>query len=94
MRRFRLEDKRPRSWEDRLKDSARGVVSMALRRGKLTRQPCEECGDPKAEAHHDDYSKPLAVRWLCRGDHGAWHEAKGPGLIPPDALREFKRRNR
>jgi hypothetical protein len=93
MRRFRSEDKRPRSWEDRLKDSARGVVSVMLRRGKLTRQPCEECGDPKAEAHHDDYSKPLDVRWLCRDDHGAWHDAKGPGLIPSEALREFKRRN-
>lgn len=93
MRRFRAEDKRPRTWEDRLKDSVRGMVSVAIQRGRLQRQPCEECGNPKAEAHHDDYSKPLDVRWLCAVDHRAWHEAKGPGLIPMEILQAFKQRN-
>jgi len=40
---------------------------------KLERQPCEVCGDLNVHAHHDDYSKPLDVRWLCRSHHGAVH---------------------
>ncbi len=48
------------------------IVSRALKAGKITRTPCS-CGNPKVEAHHDDYSQPLQVRWLCRQCHGAEH---------------------
>jgi len=34
---------------------------------------CEQCGAPNAHAHHDDYSRPLDVRWLCRTCHGIEH---------------------
>jgi hypothetical protein len=52
---------------------ARKQCAYAIKTGKLIRQPCEQCGKPKSEAHHDDYSKPLDVRWLCRPCHGAVH---------------------
>jgi len=48
---------------------ARDAVSNAVRDGRLVRQPCEVCGEVKAHGHHDDYSKPLDVRWLCRKHH-------------------------
>ena len=48
-------------------------VHNAVKRGKLTRKPCEVCGDSRTDAHHDDYSKPLAVRWLCRMHHRQHH---------------------
>lgn len=44
------------------------MVNNAIRDGKIARQPCEVCGR-KAQAHHEDYSKPLDVRWLCFQHH-------------------------
>lgn len=41
--------------------------------GKITKQPCEVCG-AVAQAHHDDYSKPLEVRWLCPVHHKQEHK--------------------
>lgn len=57
---------------DRVKANARAAVYGAIKRGALVRQPCRVCG-AKAQAHHDDYSKPLEVDWLCPRHHGAEH---------------------
>lgn len=54
------------------KYNARVAVGNAIRDGRLQRRPCEVCG-ARAEAHHEDYSKPLDVRWLCPKDHKARH---------------------
>jgi hypothetical protein len=58
-------------WPER--DAARKAVQDAVRAGKLIRQPCEKCGELKSEGHHDDYTKPLEVRWLCRTHHTEHH---------------------
>ena len=50
---------------------ARWMVRNAIRDGKLIRQQCH-CG-AKAEAHHEDYSKPLEVEWLCTKHHKVHH---------------------
>lgn len=55
------------------KVSARSIVSYALSKGTLIRLPCEICGDIHSHAHHNDYSKPLKVRWLCSKCHGKLH---------------------
>jgi hypothetical protein len=55
-------------------------VASALNNGSLVRQPCEVCGRKYAVAHHDDYSKPLDVRWLCLSHHRQHHVKHGPGL--------------
>jgi ribosomal protein L37AE/L43A len=60
--------------EQRRKANSRSTANVAVRRGKLQIQPCEKCGASEAEKHHDDYSKPLDVRWLCRGCHMEHHE--------------------
>ncbi len=53
---------------------ARTAVGNAIRDGKLIRGPCEVEGcTRKAQGHHDDYSKPLDVRWLCPDHHGLVH---------------------
>jgi hypothetical protein len=54
---------------DPVKIAARNAT-RSLGRGQHS---CEECGAPKADAHHDDYSRPLDVRWLCETCHGAEH---------------------
>lgn len=58
---------------DRYRISAR--ARGAVRRGELKRHPCEECGNQKSHGHHDDYGKPLEVRWLC-AKHHRWEHMK------------------
>lgn len=55
------------------KEAARKAVREAIERGTLTRKQCEQCGE-LGEAHHDDYTKHLEVRWLCRAHHVAHHK--------------------
>lgn len=52
---------------------ARTAVGNAVRDGRLVPQPCEVCGSEKVQAHHEDYSKPLDVIWLCFEHHRARH---------------------
>ena len=56
---------------DRFK--ANNMVNNAIRDGKMQKQPCVVCGSEKSHAHHDDYSKPLDVVWLCAVHHKERH---------------------
>lgn len=51
------------------KSRARNAVSNALRDGKIVKMPCEVCGNHVVTAHHEDYSQPLRIKWLCRSCH-------------------------
>ena len=62
---------------------ARIILNHAVRDGKLTRKPCEIC-NKKAEGHHDDYSKPLKVRWFCFKHHRKHHN-EHPELLKEKA---------
>lgn len=61
------------------KYKATSMVNNAIRDGKLFSEPCEACGDADTHAHHDDYLKPLNVRWLCAAHHAQWHRDNGEG---------------
>lgn len=61
--------------ESRARANARSYLNVYIRRGKIKKQPCLFCGNPEAEAHHHDYSKPLEVTWLCKEHHLLNHEA-------------------
>jgi hypothetical protein len=53
-------------------------VFIALRNGTLKKKSCF-CGSTKVEAHHDDYLKPLKVKWLCKFHH-----------VEADKVRKYK----
>lgn len=55
------------------KRRAKCKVYYAIKTGKLKSKPCQICGKQKADAHHEDYSKPLEVIWLCRAHHKRIH---------------------
>ena len=57
------------------------MVGYAIKCGALIVEPCEVCGevDP-VHAHHDDYEKPMSIRWLCSVHHKQWHSDNGPGI--------------
>lgn len=57
--------------------AARKAVNAAVAIGLLTRpELCEKCGRPyhrTLQGHHEDYTKPLEVMWLCQSCHSAQH---------------------
>jgi hypothetical protein len=57
------------------KEIARSSVANAIKDKRLSRKTtCEICGSTeKIEAHHEDYSKPLNVKWLCFVCHRKQH---------------------
>ena len=63
-----LDAQRRRRARNPEKNKARQIINHGIQNGKIIRQPCEICGE-KAQAHHSDYSQPLAVRWLCFKHH-------------------------
>jgi hypothetical protein len=65
-----------RDWRKRNpeKRRAHALVERAVKNGSLKREPCESCGrTTNVHSHHEDYSAPLSVRWLCAVCHAAEH---------------------
>lgn len=64
--------------EYRSKKIARSAALRAFYAGVIPERPCEKCGAGwrECDMHHDDYSKPLDVRFLCRPCHLAEHEKR------------------
>lgn len=64
-----------RAWveRNRKKRSAQQAIQNAVRDGRAVKGPCEKCGSLDSEGHHEDYSKPLEVIWLCPKHHGERH---------------------
>ena len=78
------------------KDAARNTIRQAIYHGKVERPACmvPGCDCAFAEPHHDDYAKPLEVRWLCKGHHRLLTDGWLPAhLLPPIySYRKGKRR--
>lgn len=72
---IQVKERRPYRTEEQIfKENVRRFTYFARRRGFLIKQPCEVCNtENDVQAHHDDYTKPLDVRWLCRKHHNEHH---------------------
>lgn len=68
-----LEYQRRRRQRSPEKCAARQAVGNAIRDGRFAKLPCEVCGSVDSQAHHEDYSRPLDVRWLCFKHHRETH---------------------
>jgi predicted DNA-binding protein YlxM (UPF0122 family) len=64
------------------KERAHDLVEKAIKKGFVENPGlCSVCsasgefkdGRTAIQAHHDDYDKPLSVRWLCQKCHHHWH---------------------
>ena len=80
---------------ERSSDRVHNLTEYAIRTGIIARaEACEDCGEPgPVQAHHDDYNRPLAVRWLCWPCHHRWHQGHEaillvPGTDPPAGPRK------
>lgn len=59
------------------KSAARKIMYTALRHGIITRQECQIKGCKAiGEGHHEDYSQPLKITWLCHKHHLEVHGKK------------------
>lgn len=58
---------------------AHNMVNNAIRNSKIVKPlQCEKCKEKtNLHGHHDDYAKPLEVRWLCVPCHSHWHKVNG-----------------
>jgi len=70
------------TYRNKFPNSYRAKIKFgnALRANIVERQySCSKCSsDINVEGHHDDYSKPLEVRWLCSRCHKLWHKTNTP----------------
>ena len=49
-----------------LKEWCRAATRSALTRRIIQRENCGTCGATNSQAHHDDYTPPLTVKWTAR----------------------------
>lgn len=80
-----LERERHRKWKIKVgyrgqpsnyKARCRAKLAYYVKKGRVIKPShCSKCGaPPPIEAHHEDYSKPCDVQWLCRVCHGKKHQ--------------------
>lgn len=75
-KKYRLEGLRKHRINNPQKANARRKVFIALRNGSLKKKGCVVCGIlERVHAHHDDYSKPLDIVWLCLKHHQELHRS-------------------
>ena len=85
--RSRVKSNKMRRQEWPEKFQARNAVANGIRDGKIERgTECFFCSATgRLHAHHQDYSKPLDIFWLCPRCHGKLHTINGDFQRPyPD----------
>lgn len=65
----------------RVKQNARVYLNNHIKMGLVQRPNECKCGNNKVEAHHENYSKPLEVLWLCRECHANLHRRLSLSMV-------------
>lgn len=62
--------------KEKEKDAVRAYTRKKIKEGIIIKSStCEKCGSEKnIHGHHDDYSRPLDIRWLCQSCHFSFHK--------------------
>lgn len=62
--------------KQKLRYKAHNMINYALSSGKISRPDTCSCCNIECvpHGHHNDYTKPLEVVWLCVGCHTAFHK--------------------
>ncbi len=59
-----------------LRKKVRRKTNDLIKRGVLCRGCCVVCRSRDVVPHHEDYSDPFQVIWLCEQHHGEYHDGK------------------
>lgn len=63
-----------------IRKKARRKLNYEVFVWRIIREDCNNCWNTPAEAHHEDYGKPLDVIWLCKICHEKEHR-ENPELL-------------
>ncbi len=81
-----IKEHRERDWAYRNPEMKKSgdILREAVKNGKIERpKKCEICGGGNGSivisGHHEDYSKPLEVIWVCNSCHKQLHSKKRHG---------------
>ncbi len=63
--------------------SVHDMLNSYVRMGIVKKEPCSVCGNTNSQGHHNDYTKPLEVTWLCSKHHMKLHRIDGKPAYKP-----------
>lgn len=72
----RADRNRKRPDYHRERERVRLQTRRAVASGKIEKGNCARCASPLVHAHHEDYTKPLEVIWLCPYHHSERHRER------------------
>ncbi len=59
-----------------VREKTRRKTSELVKRGKLKKKPCLVCRNLSVLAHHENYTNPWEIIWLCESCHKDYHNGK------------------
>lgn len=59
-----------------IRHKTRAKSKALVKEGRIKRKPCVVCGSDDVLIHHEDYSNPYRVIWMCDLHHKEYHDGK------------------
>ena len=59
-----------------IRKKVRRKTNNLIKEGRLKRRPCVVCSNKEVLAHHEDYTNPFEIIWLCEEHHKDYHDGK------------------